>query len=179
MKYIEGRDLIQDGDIVFVCRPHHKFSFFANTISFFTRSEIYHCGIAVWMKSDSGEKRLFLVEADLNNRRMIPLSYYEKQSMFVLAKPEEVKFEYFSGQMLERIGSEKYNLLKAVEAGVRKYLLLPRLSLNGEICSEMCLRMWRIGGFTKMNQQLLTPDQLYSELYVEYGISRRVVINES
>jgi hypothetical protein len=176
MKYLEGRELIQNGDMVFVHRNKKKFSFFANAISFVTRSEIYHCGIAVWMKADSGEKRLFLVEADLNDRRMVPLSLYDQHQMFVLAKPDEVVFDYFSNELIIPVGTQKYNILKAVEAGIRKYLLLPRLATDGEICSEMCLRMWRIGGFTKMKQELFTPDQLYSIMFLDYGVKRRVAI---
>lgn len=180
VNYLQGRELIQDGDMVFICRHRRKFSFFADTISFFTGSEIYHCGIAVWMKSENGDKRLFLVEADLNNRRIVPLSMYSEHDMIVMALPEEVKYEYFSNELIIPVGVKEYGLGKAVEAGLRKWFLLPRLSTHGEICSEMCLRMWRIGGFVRLDQMLLTPDQLYSELYVECGVNRRVVIkNES
>ena len=176
MEYLQGRELIQDGDMVFVCRPKHKFSLFANTISFFTRSEIYHCAIAVWMKADSGEKRLFLVEADLYNRRMVPLSIYKDHTMYVLAKPDNVKFEYFSNELIIPVGTQKYNILKAVEAGLRKYLLLPRLASAGEICSEMCLRMWRIGGFVTLEQELFTPDQLYNIMTIDCNVQTRVEI---
>jgi len=176
MNYLQGRELIQNGDMVFVCRNKKKFSFFANTISFFTRSEIYHCAIAVWMQAESGEKRLFLVEADLNNRRIVPLSIYEGHDMYVLAKPDIVKFEYFSSELIVPVGTQKYGIGKAIEAGLRKYLLLPRLASEGEICSEMCLRMWRIGGFVRLDQELFTPDQLYNIMTMACNIQTRVDI---
>lgn len=177
MKYIEGRDLIKDGDIILVARPKNTFSFFANTISFFMQTSIYHSAIAVWLKAETGEKRLFVVEADINNRRVVPLSFYEDRELHVLACPEKIKFEYFSSEMIEKVGSAKYSIPKAIEAGFRKYFLLPRLASNGEICSEFCLRMWAIGGLNWIGTFLITPDQLEKEL-IASGIKYRCIINE-
>lgn len=177
MKYLEGRDLIKNGDIILVTRPKNSFSLFASTISFLMQSQIYHSAIAVWLKAETGEQRLFVVEADINNRRVVPLSFYEDRELHVLACPEEIKFRYFSSEMIEKVGSAKYSILKAIEAGFRKYFLLPRLATNGEICSEFCIRMWRMGSFNWDETNLITPDMLEKKL-LQLGIKYRCIINE-
>jgi hypothetical protein len=176
MNYEEARLLIKDGDIISIFRPKHKFSLFANTISFFTQSPIYHTAIAVWLGNELGDKRLFVVEADLSNRRITPLSMYCGQEIHVLAIPEYVRFGFFSNELLAHVSQAKYGVIKAVEAGLKKYFLLPRISATGEICSELALRMWCIGGFKGFAETLLTPDQLEKRL-LESGVKLRVIID--
>jgi hypothetical protein len=177
MKYSEARDLIQDGDIVSILRCKNSFSFFANTISLFTRSPIYHSAIAFWMETNPGQRRLFLAEADINSRRLVPLSTYEGHEMHVIAKPDEIDFCKFSPSLLENVAKENYSIAKAVGAGLRKYLLLPKLDVGGEICSELCIKMWMKGGFNYEGETLLTPDQLETKMIKYFGFKYRVVID--
>jgi hypothetical protein len=164
MIYENERYNIEDGDIVFVERPKHKFSFFANTISFFTNSPIYHCGFAVWLYGDEGEKRLFIVEADISNRRLIPLTVYRDRTIRVVKSPSFIKWNRVANEIIGPVGEAKYSIVKAIEAGLRKYFLLPRITNEGEICSEMCLRYLKMAGLIWTGTNVISPVSLYEGL---------------
>jgi hypothetical protein len=177
MKYSEARELVEDGDIVSVLKPKNKFSLFADVISIFTQSPIYHTCIVTWMYSCSGQRRLFAVEADSNKRRLIPLSIYEGQEMHVWAKPDNVKYDIFAEDLLARVGSADYGFTKAVKAGLSKYVVLPfsKQITSGEICSELAIKMWIKGGFNFTGETLITPAELEQKM-IELNVKRRVII---
>lgn len=170
--YSELRDKIQDGDIISVLRPRKHASIFANTISFFTGSPIYHSGIAVWLTSLTGEKRLFIVEAQDQCRQVQLLSNYgEVQELHVLARPEYVNFGKFSSELINKVGVAPYSYLKALNSGIRQYFWLPKITGTGEYCSQLTLDMWKLGGLPLTDTQLdpaMAEKILVGTMRVEY-----------
>jgi len=171
--YEQSRNFIRDGDIISIFRSKNNPSLFSRIITAWTKSPIYHTAIAVWLKIDSGEKRLFVVEADASTRRIIPLSTYQYHQMHVLAKPESVNFELFSSSLLERVGTAKYSYTKAIISGLRHYLELPKVVVaTGEFCSELAAKMWKMGGMD-ITDTSLDPDHLERMLVEEFGVEYR------
>jgi hypothetical protein len=173
--YDNARELIQDGDIVSVLRPAEGASVVSWIITKVTKSPIYHTGVAVWMMSKTGEKRLFIVEAFDATRRIVPVSVYDGYELHVLAKPDYVLFSLFSTDLVERVGKNEYSYVKAIASGFRQHLYMPAVNNNGEFCSEMALKMWQKGGLPITNTAL-NPGQLESVLTLKYNIEYRCLI---
>lgn len=172
ISYEQARELIQDGDIISILRLKTNATIMSNFISWFTQSEIYHTVIAVWMTSDNGEKRLFVVEADPANRLLVPLSVFQKNGFHVLAKPDYVDFKKISSELVGNVGIAKYSITKAVNSGIRQYLKLPKISNTGEICSELVAKMWKLGGLP-IEDTLLDPAELERILTTNFKVQYR------
>jgi hypothetical protein len=172
MTYEQARELIQDGDIISFFKLKSNGTLTSNIISFFTKSEIYHTAMAVWLTSDNGERRLFVVEADPANRLLVPLSVFSDHNFTVLAKPDYVDFKKISPKLINKVGTAKYSYLKAINSGIRQYFNFPVLASTGEFCSELVLKMWQLGGF-KINDTLLDPTELEKVLIEDHDIKYR------
>jgi len=174
--YEEGRKLIQNGDIISFLRLDKKASLIAKLTTYWTQSPIYHTGIAIWMSTEHGEKRLFVVEAYDATRRITPLSNYRKYKMRVLAKPDNVQFDLFIGSLVERVGSAEYSYVRAFMSGLRQYLTLPPIVLaTGEFCSELAAKAWKMGGLN-IKETGLNPAELERVLMQEHGVQYRCII---
>lgn len=171
--YYEVRDLIQDGDIISFLRPIKKISLLSKVITYWTKSPIYHTGIAVWLNTTHGDRRLFVVEAMDKTRRLTPLSTYVYHPIHVLAKPDYVDFNKFAEPLIERVSEAEYSYLKAIQSGVRQYLKLPYVSIStGEFCSELAAKCWKIGGL-QIDDTCLNPAILEDTLINQYNITYR------
>jgi hypothetical protein len=176
ISYEQARTLIQDGDIISVLRREDKMSLLQKLITTWTKSPIFHTAIAIWLSTGHGEKRLFVVEAYDATRRITPLSVYQKHPFHVLAKPEHVKFELFSGSLVERVGTAEYSYVRAFISGVRQYLKLPNIVLaTGEFCSELAAKVWKMGGMD-ITETGLNPAELERVLVHDYGVQYRCII---
>jgi hypothetical protein len=160
--YDQARDLIQDGDIVFMAKRNDLIS---RAIDFFTGGQFSHVNIAFWMEVD-GIKRLMAVEAQgKTNRRVINLSnyvYYQKAEMHVVTPPKAWKD--VDHDALSKLGQIKYGYLEAIYVGLREFLLerfnisIPTKHFSGQICSEFVASVY---GLQHIN---LSPNALYKEL---------------
>lgn len=56
--YAQSRNFISDGDIVFVRNGESVWSKLTQAV---THSDVYHCGIAFWVRDPRYPSRLFLV----------------------------------------------------------------------------------------------------------------------
>ena len=135
--YKLGRNLIDDGDIVFV---RNKKTITARVIQFFTRSPYSHVGIAFWVEIEK-QPRLMIVEAQgKTKRRILNMSFYSENQLDVIQAPKEWKFVY--NKALEKLGKVDYGYFEAAYVGLREFLLqyfkitLPTKDLPGQICSE-------------------------------------------
>ncbi len=177
ISYEQARTVIQDGDIISVLRLDKRASLLQKVITYWTKSPIYHTAIALWMNTEHGEKRLFVVEAYDATRRITPLSVYQKHRLHVLAKPEHVRFDLFVGSLVERVGTAEYSYVRAFISGVRQYLKLPNIVLTtGEFCSELAAKVWKMGGMN-ITETGLNPAELERVLTQEYGVQYRCIVN--
>jgi hypothetical protein len=146
--YSESRSLIKSGDIVFIKKTNHHSllsSLISKVITFFTGGKYYHVGIAMWMSSDNGTKRLFFVDANTGSRRIVPLSEYEGYGMTVIESP--VYPEYYEDELLKKVGKIQYGYLDAMIIGLfeRFEITNKHLDFSGECCSEMITKMLNKG----------------------------------
>lgn len=160
--YDQARDLIKDGDIVFMAKRSDPLSW---AIDFFTDGTFSHVNIAFWIDT-CGVKRLVAVEAQgSSNRRIINLSnyqYFKKAEMHVVTPPKEWKD--VASVALQQLGQAKYGYFEAIYVGLREFLLnrlnikLSEKDMKGEICSEFVARVYGV------SDVLLSPNALYTEL---------------
>lgn len=173
MEYVsikEAKPLIQDGDIILVCKTKAS-SFFGKAISFVERSEVYHAGIAIWLTLPMGCKELFIAEADTGGTRLANIAQYHEERMRVLAKPEHVNNSSYFRQLFATLGSTKYSFKKSLWSAVRQYIRLPDLNDNGQFCSELVAKCWKKGGFQLMESEV-DPKKLEQYL-LQRGVQYR------
>ncbi|TFG96682.1 hypothetical protein E4H12_10500 [Candidatus Thorarchaeota archaeon] len=158
--YAEIRDSIQDGDIIFF---KGRWSILTNAIvMFFTRSPIYHVGVAFWVQTKTA-RRLFLLESHgKSTRRIVNLSYYEKWEMLAIKAPKP--WETIEKDALEKLGKVSYGYLEGTYIGLRDVFMnvfgvkLPTYDLPAEVCSSLVARLYG------MEDPIVSPQRLYLDL---------------
>lgn len=160
LTYEQARDIIQDGDIVFLHGTHK--SWVQNIIMAFTASTYTHVCIAFWITL-GGEERLMCVEAQSNTaRRILSMSFYEDRKFTVLASPND--WSMVREDVLARVGKVHYSITSAIYVGIREWLLrtcnisLPSLQLSNEICSEF------VATVVGLEDVDISPQCLYEQL---------------
>mgnify|MGYP002787247274 CR=1 FL=1 len=163
MKYVSYEDIrekIKDGDVVFMkgkwTRPAHAL------IMIFTKSQLYHVGVAFWMNTKAGE-RLMLVEATgKSQRRVVNLSYYSDHKLVVV---DAVKsWETIEERALETIGETRYGFIEAAYIGIREATSrwfgwkLPARDLPYEVCSSY------VASLLDLEDKIISPQTLYDKL---------------
>lgn len=161
--YSESRSLIKSGDIVFIKKTNrHSLvsSLISKVITFFTGGKYYHVGIAIWMTSDNGMKRLFFVDANTGNRRIVPLSEYEGFGMTVIESPVFIKS--YENDLLKKVGKIKYGYIDAIVIGLfeRFGISNKHLDFSGECCSEMITKMLNKGMKHDKLPIMVSPNKL-------------------
>ena len=160
MNYEIARNLINTSDIVFLHRTNDLFS---TLISLFTGSRHTHVGIAVWMMTDLGQRRLFLVEATGNGgRRVVLLSKYQGRGMDVVLMPPGVNWEKAETQLMSRVGSMPYGWFDLLQIWVWETLRISLGNARGEVCSEMVANVLRQAGI--WTPKRVSPGSLYRTL---------------
>lgn len=162
LTYDQARDLIQDGDIIFIA---NKKGFFSSVVRWATKSRFSHCNIAFWVDVQ-GVKRLLVVEAQGGTkRRIINLSYYVDYmdaSLYVVTPPRP--WPSVTSLALAKVGDIQYNYVEAIYVGLRDFLWhslrikIPARSFTGEICSEF------IANVFGLPIQDPSPEDIYNAL---------------
>jgi len=170
--YMDARELIQDGDIVFIT---DRSSPVAWLVRFFTRSRYSHVGIAFWMQT-GGISRLMMAEAQGGtNRRIVNLSKYAQYNLDVIKAPGPWK--RILGNALARLSDVPYGYMEAFYVGLVETALkyfdieLPRKDFNGEICSEYVAKMYNLP------KKHISPQVLIEHLK-ELGHDVRVLVRK-
>lgn len=146
MRCSEAKQIVQDGDIIFV--HGHPYNLIQALIMFFTGSRFSHCCIAFHVNI-AGYDRIVVVEAQgYSKRRIIPLSFYSDFEITVVAAPQQ--WEQIKDNALRDVGRAKYNILRAVYIGICEFVerrfhkRLPQLQRHDEICSEFCSDVYQL-----------------------------------
>lgn len=159
--YDQVRDMICDGDVVFVSKQH---GFVSALIRFFTRSKFSHCTIAFWVDV-CDEKRLMCIEAQGGTRRRIlNLSFYQQKGMtlYVVTPPKD--WCSVAHTALEKLGEVKYGYFEAFYVGIREWMLknfrikFKEIQFDGEICSEFIARTYGL------KEVAVSPELLFEQL---------------
>ncbi len=134
--YAQGRDLIQDGDIVFVADK--KGILLPRLIRFFTDSIFSHVAIAFWIESE-GVKRLMAVQAQGGNKRFVMnLSELDKCELWVVTPPKS--WQAVAPTALAKLDRIPYGYFEAFYVGLREFLMtrfditIPEKDFTGQIC---------------------------------------------
>lgn len=163
----EGKKLIQDGDIVLVCKTEQT-SFIGKLVAKVQNSTVYHAGLAFWLTLPCGQKELFIAEAAPSGTCLTNIAQYHLQNLRVLAKPAYVKNHNFTRELFASMGAVPYSFKKSMWSAFRQYLRLPSLNEKGMFCSELVAKMWCKGGFplkdTEINPKKLEQFLLQREV---------------
>lgn len=163
MDYATAREIIKDGDIIFIKRRKDSINPFSWLTTKLLHTRFYHVAVAVWMESDYGNRRLMVVEAHAGARRMVPMSLYSNHSMEVL-RLKNLDFSKVADNLIENVGVINYGYLDFVMIGIKEIFGLPSRDNNGEVCSEMAAKMLIQGGYKKLSDSLVSPKKLYEEM---------------
>jgi hypothetical protein len=134
------------------------------------KSEYYHCGIAMWLQSNSGVKRLFICEAG-TKRRLILLSVYKGLDFDVIACP--VDFELVEDSLLNRVGVAKYSFATYLAVGLRYLLGISFEQQRGEICSMLVQSEYRRAGLEALPEVVMSPGELHNWLLNHWNATLR------
>jgi hypothetical protein len=157
--YEKARGAISDGDLITFFRDERSSLWHKLTTSVL-KSPAFHCGIAIWLASTDGTKRLFICEAGVKRRLML-LSNYADYSMDAIACFGD--FKLMEEFLLERVGVAKYGYADYAGVGLRSMFGLPFKDASGEICSELCAKAYKKMG-VKLPDIVLAPGELHDEL---------------
>lgn len=157
LNYLNLRERIQDGDIVFVARSK---GIAGKITELVTRSPFYHVGIAFWMRDSSYESRLFIVEAHQGGRRIISLSSYAAHPLTVVKS--EVPFLSYSSDLIAQTGSVPYGYMDFLAIGLWEVLKIKARDFSGEVCSEMVALSLNMGGLYLPRH--ISPGALFTRL---------------
>lgn len=160
LTYTEGRDKIKSGDIV-AFHTDHRSPIGPQIVTFFTGFSVYHVGVAVWLYSSAGDRRLFIVEANKGNRQIVPLSLYAGERMDIYTPP--VKFDLFSETLLARVGNIKYSWFDLPKIWVREKFGINCNNSKGEVCSEMIVHIFKESG-VQFSTDVISPGKLVNEM---------------
>lgn len=179
MTYWAARDHIKDGDTILIWRKAAGDGFipsiFRSLLQFFTGSPVFHCAQAVWVETGAGTRRLMCVEANVQSRRIIPLSYYADYKLEVVPLPEGSNFEGMDTYAMQRVATEKYGFWNLLTIAAREFFRFPPKSVSGQVCSEFSAYALREAG-VDLGETVISPGRLRT-LLLKYGMKPTIVIN--
>lgn len=156
--YEQARNVISDGDIVFV---NNGTSIWSKLTQLVTGSETYHCGIAFWIRDARYKSRLMIVEANPSGRRIVSLSSYQAHDLEVLSSP--VDWEMYCDPVLDNTGVIPYSIIEYVWIGLRELFNIYRRHDDfGEVCSKMIAEYCKAGGYNLVTD--ISPGKLKTTL---------------
>lgn len=172
-QYLDVRDQIESGDIIAFEVSKHA-PRIASIIKIFTKESIYHIGIAVWLYSSEGDRRLFIIQASNGNRQIVPLSLYEDETMQIFATP--VPFEKISDSALARVGQIKYSYPDLISIWLKEKFNIGVKNFDGEVCSEMVVNVFKSAG-VDLGNGLSTPQTIINNM-MKLGIKQKFIIKK-
>lgn len=171
--YEQGRDLVQDGDVLFIANK--KGIILPFLIRWSTKSLFSHTAIAFWMDTVAG-KRLMAVQAQGGDKRFIKnVSALNKCEIYVMSSPKA--WADVAPQALVKLDQVKYNYFEAFYVGLREFLMtrfnitIKNIDFPGEICSEFNARV------LDMPEVEVTPQELFEEVSKTQTL-RAILINK-
>lgn len=162
--YEQGRDLIRSGDMISFFASHEELWIHRLTtvpVYFFSGSQIYHSGIAIWMTTDSGDRRLMVCEGVGVGRRLVNASHFSNRKMEIHKLPVEYDASAVVNYMLDGIG-KPYAFGSIIAIGFTEFFgMKPSTSNpNAEVCSESAALAWQAGGFKFPQTTRMSPGKL-------------------
>lgn len=141
--FAQGRDQIQDGDLIFVANK--KGIILPALIRFSTKSIFSHVAIAFWIDTPAG-RRLLAVQAQGGNKRFIMnVSALDNCQLYVV--PGNKAWADVASTALVKLDQVEYGYFEAFYVGLREFFMtrfnikLPEKDFTGEICSEFVSRV--------------------------------------
>lgn len=169
--YSEARKSIENGDIVFMAGDK---SLIGKIIALVTKSDIYHVGIACWMQAPNGKDILCSVEQWYGGRRIVNLAHYAYGSKLYVVKNPVQRFSSYMDELIENTGSA-YGNVDFINAGVYDLFGIKSKNRNGEICSEMIMRI--INRHLNTNKYtVISPARLFKVITEDFGMVVKMVV---
>jgi hypothetical protein len=160
-KYLECRDMIGDGDILFFYKGKNIFSKITETL---TNGPFCHAGVAFNLHiPGTNEKRVFIVEQQNGGQRIITLSScIDNYTGFYLMK-NPVQWDLYGPELVSKSGFIKYSYLDLSTIWVREQFGIKLKDYTGEVCSEMIAKILIKHG-VQLKTSMVSPNQLYRDL---------------
>lgn len=171
VSYEQARNVIQDGDLIFF---KNGTTIWSDMTQALTKSPIFHCGIAFWIRDPLYKSRLMVVEANVGGRRIVSLSSYQKHGMEVIASPAD--WVRHCDPILDNTGAVAYSKAEFVAIGLLEKFGI-RFGKNdplGEVCSEMIAEYCKSAGIDLPTTDI-SPAKLHSTL-LELGCEHRCTV---
>lgn len=170
VNYEQARNEIHDGDLIFFKNGDSIWSHMTEAL---TKSPIYHCGIAFWIRDPLYKSRLMVVEANQGGRRIVSLSSYSKHEYDVLASP--LDWVKYCDEVLDNTGAVPYSKIEFVAIGLLEaFGIRRRKDDKGEVCSKMIAEYCKSAG-TELETTDISPAKLKSTL-LELGFEQRCTV---
>jgi len=164
--WLLAREQIKTGDMIFMLKADgFGGSLVQNIITIASGSSIYHCGIACWMTSETGIRRLMLCETNPEGKRLVPVTHYGNTKMNVISIPR-VDSLMLDSLLQSKIADVNYGWLDLVGVILRERFAIPVKDQPGLICSQFCAETWKALGLYK-NEPVVSPGRLYRNLLGE------------
>lgn len=178
LTYRESLSHINSGDIINFFTSHEE-SLFHRIITvfilFFTGSPIYHTGVAMWVTSDTGKRRLMVIEAVGTGRRMLDLSHFSDKKMEVHSMPSNLKAQSVEDFLLEKVGKQRYGFWNLIAISLREFFGIKAKDTKGQVCSQLAALSWEAGGM-QFEETSISPGKLRNEL-IKRGAPVTITIN--
>lgn len=166
MRYDDIRELINTGDLIAVKR---RDSLFAQAIRFFTRSDVTHVGIAVWLQDG-----LWLAELNGGGNHLVPLSQLSGKRFDVFARPSELPPVRIEAAIMQNLREHvDYGFAALPVIGLLNWF---RLQVTGRqrrivVCSGYCINIYVDAGWPEYTR-LLSPGELTDLLEFKFSVSQ-------
>lgn len=180
LSYEEARNEIKSGDIISFFSSHES-SFIHRIITmfilYFTGSKIYHTGIAMWMTSDSGNRRLMLIEAVGVGRRILDLSYFRNEKMEIHPVPNHLDRGAIEFFLMAKIGKQGYGFWNLIAIALREFFGIKAKDTKGQVCSQLAALSWAAGGM-QFEETSVSPGKLRNIL-IKNNVPPYITINST
>lgn len=159
--YIEYRDSIENGDILFFYKGKRLLSKVIQTV---TQGPYCHNAIAFNLDiPGSDSKRVFVVEEHGGGQRIVTLSScVSHYHGFSLIK-NPLSWNQYGPDLIGQSGYIPYSYLDLVSITLKEKLGINISDHKGEVCSEMVARVLIDNG-VKLDSSLVSPNKLYNQL---------------
>lgn len=173
--YEESRNIISDGDFVFVCNGKTLWSRITQRA---TASDTHHCGIAFWIRDCRYKSRLMIVEAHPSGRRIVSLSSYQDKTFEVISSP--VDWEMHCDPLLDNTGIIPYSFREYAWIGLTEVFNIQRkVDDPGEVCSKMVAEYCKSAGYD-LGTTDISPGRLKKRLLeLNAGFEHKCKVSQS
>lgn len=167
MKYEQYKEISATGDILFF--EAHTFK--QKIVTFVTGGKYSHCGIAVKVTDNFGNKRLMVLESVMGGVRLVNMSSLVTRNISVLRiNAFKDAWSSIASTAMNQPGAVHYNLKDFVQIGFKDLMSRFGVAVKmrddpaGMVCSEFTGYLLKLAKILYRTDTYVGPSKLFSEL---------------